>query len=170
MIKSLICIMTALLLIVTPVYAQEISVIDSPEDSYIEEESTIGIPIVIDDSLELEVIDEDKPVLKDIEIIDNGDAYSIIKVYNALPEYDITRLEENFKKNGYEYQRGDIVEVSKNFEKQSKLASQTATLSHDNEDSTGVFNPLLEYDMDGYSGQLKIDNNSITTQASGEKS
>jgi len=112
---------------------------------------------------------EEKPVLRDVLTESDGDTYRIIKFYDAPPDYSPALLaEEDFEKQGVLYTAGDIIQIRENHAEERKLASQTVSLSHE-EKETPVLSPLLDYSMDGFSGQLRLDMDSISTVPTGEK-
>lgn len=125
------------------------------------------VPILIDDEIQQK---QSSPVLKDVQTITGGEQRQIIKLYDLPPNYDFTLLESGFDKNGYRYRLGDMLYVSDNYDKQTRFESQMVTVSHEKkEGASGQFSPLLDYEGDGFAGQLKLDTASINTQSAGSK-
>lgn len=152
--KKIIFVLTAVLMLsmVTPVFAED----------------TIQTPVIIGETTEQS---EEKPILKDVQTTFNAGQRVIIKIYTAPPNYDFTLLDESkFEKDGYHYRMGDVLQISENYDKQTKLASHVSTVSHDEKTTAGQFIPLIDYSSDGYTGQLKLDTASINTQSAGTKS
>lgn len=112
----------------------------------------------------------EEPVLKDVQTIIDEETRQIIKSYEVPVDFEIGALgEKGFEKNGYYYERGDILLISENTERHTKLVSQTVTVSHKEKESGALFMPLLDYSTDGYIGQLKLDTASIFTEPTGKE-
>lgn len=110
-----------------------------------------------------------QPVLRDVITENNGDVYRISKVYDAPPGYPPESLvEADFEKQGIRYQAGDVIQVRENHREETKLAAQTMSLSHERKEGA-VLAPILDYSMDGFTGQLQLDRNSIVTAPTGQK-
>lgn len=113
----------------------------------------------------------EEPVLKDVQTISDEETRRIIKIYDVPISFDLSSLgEKSFQKNGYIYEKGDVLKVSENTKQHKKLASQTMTVSHKTKEIGSLFMPLLDYSMDGYTGQLKLDTSSIFTEPAGKQS
>ncbi len=111
------------------------------------------------------------PVLKDVRVVSEDGQQRIIKTWEAAPGYDSEQLvEPDFQQNGFNYKKSYLLMVSENSQKQSKLASETVTVSHEQKDGAiARLAPLLDYDQDGYQGQLQLDAASIYTEAAGKQ-
>ena len=111
------------------------------------------------------------PVLKDVRVVSEDGQPRIIKTWEAAPGYDSEQLvEPDFQQNGFNYKKSYLLMVSENSQKQSKLASETVTVSHEQKDGAiARLAPLLDYDQDGYQGQLQLDAASIYTEAAGKQ-
>ena len=107
--------------------------------------------------------------LTDIKVDD--DQHVIVKTFEVPAGLDEkTLIETDFEKNGYRYHQSYLLKVAEHENQETKLASQTVTVSHDKEDNAAAFlSPLLDYEQDGYTGQLKLDTESIYTEASGSR-
>lgn len=118
-----------------------------------------------------EQTDSDTPVLKDVQLVTENGQQRIIKTWEASADYDPEQLvEPEFQKNGYTYKKNYLLMVSENSQKQSKLASETVTVSHEQKDGAiARLAPLLDYEQDGYKGQLKLDVASIYTEAANKQ-
>jgi len=109
------------------------------------------------------VEEESGPVLRDV--ITQGN--QIVKVYDAPPGYSSELLKEpDFEKQGIRYHTETVLQVRENRKEESKLAAQTVTVSHENKEAIPL-SPILDYELDGYSGQLQLDYNSLSTVAAG---
>lgn len=70
------------------------------------------------------------PVLKDVRVVSEDGQQRIIKTWEAAPGYDSEQLvEPDFQQNGFNYKKSYLLMVSENSQKQSKLASETVTVS-----------------------------------------
>lgn len=79
-------------------------------------------------------------------------------------------MEPDVQKNGYKFKKSYLLMVSENQNKQGKLASQTVTVSHAQKDGAiAQLAPLLDYEQDGYKGQLTLDTASIYTEAANKQ-
>lgn len=112
-----------------------------------------------------------KPVLKDIQTAGQDGLRYIIKLYETAPNTDPTSLvEEDFDKNGFHFEYCAVLEASKNFVTQKKLASQIMTVNSETRDGAAAkFTPFIDYSMDGFQGQLKLERDSICTEAAGTR-
>lgn len=116
-------------------------------------------------------VEVNAPVLKDVRMVSEDGQQRIIKTWEASPDYDPEQLvEQEFQKNGYTYKKNYLLMVSENSQKQSKLASETVTVSHEQKNgAVARLAPLLDYEQEGYKGQLKLDIASIYTEAASKQ-
>ena len=121
---------------------------------------------------ELAGSDENAPILKDVRVVEQGSQTLIVKTWDIPPGYDPERLVEvDFEKNGLHYKRAYLLQVSENYDNQTKLASETVTVAHDNEaDALARFQPIIEYAEDGFTGQLTLKVDAIVTEAADQSS
>lgn len=117
------------------------------------------------------VVQEDTAVLRDVQNISNGDVLQIAKIYDAPPDFETKDIAQSFEQNGAIYTVGDILMVRENYNMDTKLASQTVTITHEEEgDASLLLAPLIDYDSEGYTGQLQLERASIVTKATDKKS
>ena len=111
-------------------------------------------------------------VLKDVRMVNEDNQHLMIKTFEAPPDFDPTQLAEaDFKKNGYSYKMSYLLQVSENYSHESKLASQTVTITHEGKnEAVAKLAPLLDYSEGGFSGQLTLNIDSIFTEASNRSS
>lgn len=111
--------------------------------------------------------DENSPILKDVRAVEQGNQTLIVKTWDVPPGYDTARLvEDDFEKNGLQYKKAYLLQVSENFENQTKLASETVTVAHDKkDDALARLQPIIEYNQDGFAGQLTLKIDAIVTEA-----
>lgn len=114
---------------------------------------------------------EPAPVLRDIQLGADAEHPSITKTYEVPPGYDPIRLSEaGFEKDGIQYAGTEPILLRENYQTQTKIVSQATAVSHENKgDVTALFAPILDYSMDGFSGQLQLDRASIATTSTGQK-
>lgn len=107
------------------------------------------------------------PTLKDVRMVEQGGQSLIVKTWDVPPGYDTERLvEDDFEKNGLHYQKTYLLQISENFENQTKLASETVTITHDKKDDVlAGLQPIIEYNQDGFAGQLTLKTDAIITEA-----
>ena len=112
------------------------------------------------------------PVLHDVSYTVQGSRQLIVKLYDVPPGYDATRLaQQDFEDGGLLYTHKETIKVSDNRTLETKQASQTVTVSHEEQDGAlACLQPMLEYDQDGYTGQLLLQTDSITTAEAGSES
>lgn len=112
------------------------------------------------------------PVLKDVRTVEQGNQTLLVKTWDAPPGFDSEQLvEEDFEKGGLHYKRAYVLLVSENYDNQTKLASETVTVAHDQKnDIPAKLQPLMEYSNDGYTGQLALNASAIVTEAAGQSS
>lgn len=157
---SLFFALLAAAILCVPAYADEP---DIPSDTQ---------PLAIVQQTPMQAGDENAPVLKDVKLVNEDGQHRIIKTWETAPGYDPDLLvEEEFQKSGYNYKKSYLLMVSENNNRQTKLASQTVTVSHEQKDGAiARLLPLLDYDQDGYTGQLTLDAASIYTEAANRQS
>ncbi len=112
------------------------------------------------------------PVLTDVRTAEQGGQTLIIKTWDAPPGYDAEQLvEADFEKGGLHYKKAYLLLVSENYDRQSKLASETVTVSHEGkDDAIARVQPIMDYSQDGFSGQLALQADAIVTEAVGHSS
>jgi len=111
-------------------------------------------------------------VLKDVRMVNEDSQHLMIKTFDVPPDFDPNQLaEEEFRKNGYSYKMSYLLQVSENYSHESKLASQTVTVTHKEEDEAmAKLAPLLDYSEGGFTGQLTLNIDSIFTEPSNRSS
>ena len=101
------------------------------------------------------------PVLRDVAYMTQGGRQLIIKLYDIDSDYDVSRLAEpDFEEGGLLYTHKNSIKVSDNRTMETKQASQTV----------GSLQPMLEYSENGFTGQLMLQPESITTTEAGKES
>ena len=107
----------------------------------------------------------EKPVLTDIEYAQQGDRSLIIKTYETPVKYDVQKLtESDFQDGNLIYTHKGKIKVKENRTVDTKQASQIVTIDHvDEYGAISKLQPMLDYEQDGYSGQLMLQPDSITT-------
>lgn len=112
------------------------------------------------------------PALRDVSYTVQGSRQLIVKLYDVPPGYDATRLaQQDFEDGGLLYTHKETIKVSDNRTLETKQASQTVTVSHEEQDGAlACLQPMLEYEQDGYTGQLLLQTDSITTAEAGSES
>lgn len=109
------------------------------------------------------VEEENVPVLREVIVREN----QIAKLYDAPPGYASDRLREaDFERQGVRYHAADVLQMRENYREERKLAAQTVTVSHEHKDAAPL-SPILDYEQDGFTGQLRLDYNSISTLPAG---
>ena len=92
----------------------------------------------------------------------------IVKSYQVPEGFDVTRLTEPFESNGVKYEMREILMDTLPGETESKTVSKTVTIeseSDDEDELLALFDESMEFEEDGYSGQLLLDARSIETEA-----
>lgn len=114
----------------------------------------------------------ERPMPTDIQVVNEGGVALIIKTYEVSSGYVPESLvEPEFEQNGYMYAKRDILKVQEKYTTDTKLASSMVTVRHENKDGVVArFQPLLDYNESGYSGQLELDVDAIITEAAGSES
>lgn len=124
--------------------------------------------VVLSEASEISSFAEDDPaVLRDVRLVNENGQNLLIKTWEIPADYDPERLtEEDMEKGGYRYKKSYLMLISENSEVDTKLASQTITVTHEDENGAASRLPaLMEYDQDGYKGQLALQTDSIYTEA-----
>lgn len=113
-----------------------------------------------------------EPVLRDVSYDTQGGRQLIVKLYEVAPAYDVKKLAAlTFEDDGLIYAHKDTIKVSDNLTRSTKQVSQTVTVKHEKEDGAmASLLPMLEYSQDGYTGQLMLKTDSITTTETGKES
>lgn len=126
----------------------------------------------VSDSLIGTNADRSGPVLKDVRSTEQGGQMLLVKTWDVPSGYDAELLvEEEFEKGGLRYKKAYLLQVSENFDNQRKLASETVTITHDKKDDAIVrLLPIMDYNQDGFSGQLTLQADAIVTEAMGQNS
>lgn len=115
---------------------------------------------------------QDGPVLKDVSTVEQGGQTLLVKTWDVAPTYNADELvEADFEKGGIHYKKAYLLQVSENYDNQTKLASETVTVAHDSRDDVmAKLQPLMDYNQDGYTGQLTLQAEAIVTEAVGRSS
>ncbi len=122
-----------------------------------------ALPAAAQEPVSIYPVEESTPVLREVIAQEN----QIVKLYDAPPGYAPERLKEaDFEKQGVRYHATDVLRVRENYKEERKLAAQTVTVSHENKDAAPL-TPILDYELDGFTGQLRLDYSSVSTTPSG---
>ena len=115
---------------------------------------------------------QSKAILKDVRVVNDNQQNLIIKTWDIPPNYNPDNLvEAEFEKNGYSYRKSYLLLATENNDRQTNLASQTVTISHNQKDeAVSKLSPLIDYDLDDFKGQLKLDTTSVFTEAAQKES
>ena len=110
---------------------------------------------------------ENEAVLRDVQLVNENGQNLLVKTWEVPAGYDPEQLTEtDIEKGGYRYKKSYLILISENTERDTKLASQTITVTHQGEDEAAArLLPLIEYNQDGYKGQLTLQTDSIYTEA-----
>ena len=164
-ILMLVCVLTLSVLSVCFAEDSDNSGEVTAQQSYVNEAITVASETSADASLQ-------PPVLRDVAYMTQGGRQLIIKLYDIDPDYDVSRLAEpDFEEGGLLYTHKNTIKVSDNRTMETKQASQTVTVSHTEKDNAmGSLQPMLEYSENGFTGQLMIQPESITTAEAGKES
>lgn len=113
-----------------------------------------------------------EPVLKDVRTVEQGTQTLLVKTWEVPPRYDAGLLvEEDFEKGGMMYTKAYLLQTAENYDSQTKLASETVTITHEKKDEAAArLQPILEYDQDGFTGQLTLQTGAIHTEAADKSS
>lgn len=132
------------------------------------------VPSVVVLSEEPEALDnkDDPAVLRDVRLVNENGQNLLIKTWEVPADYDPERLTEaDMEKGGYRYKKSYVMLISENNQVDTKLASQTITVTHQEKDGAAArLLPLMDYDQDGYKGQLALQSDSIYTEAAQKNS
>lgn len=112
------------------------------------------------------------PMPKNIQSVNENGTALIIKTFEVSPDYQSDQLvEADFEQNGYRYAKREILKVEETYSTETRLASKMVTVEHEKKEGViAKFEPLLDYDEDGFRGQLELDVSAIVTEAAGSKS
>lgn len=115
---------------------------------------------------------EDPTVLRDVRLVNENGQNLLIKTWEVPADYDPEQLTEaDMEKGGYRYKKSYVMLISENNQVDTKLASQTITVTHQEKDGAAArLLPLMDYDQDGYKGQLALQSDSIYTEAAQKNS
>lgn len=113
-----------------------------------------------------------KPMPKNIQSVNENGIALIIKTFEVPPDYLSDQLvEADFEQNGYQYTKREILKVEETYSTETKLASKMVTVAHEKREGIiAKFEPLLDYDENGFQGQLELDASAIVTEAAGSES
>jgi len=92
------------------------------------------------------------------------------EVPNSVNPYDL--VEEPFVRNKYEYKAQDIVKYDSEIEYDVKLVSSQVVLKSNSNDINKILKQapiIIDYDKDGYKGQLMLNTNNVLTESLGTK-
>lgn len=93
----------------------------------------------------------------------------IIKTYQVPADISVSLLTGEFEKNGIRYEMQEILKKPLPDGVETKTVSKTVTAASDSDKEQKLlqlFDPMLEYEEDGYRGQLQLDAGRITTKVS----
>lgn len=112
------------------------------------------------------------PMPKDIQNVNENGTALIIKTFEVSPDYLSDQLvEADFDQNGYRYAKREILKVEETYSTETRLASKIVMVEHEKKEGVlAKFEPLLDYDEDGFQGQLELDVSAIVTEAAGSES
>jgi len=103
--------------------------------------------------------DDEKLLVKNYEIDSNVSPYDLV--------------EESFNRGKYQYEVRDILKKEKETEIQTKLASTQIVINSSSKDINKILKQapaIIEYDKDGYKGQLLLNTSNLYTESLGTKS
>lgn len=128
--------------------------------------------VVLSETPEISSVPDNPAVLRDVRLVNENGQNLLIKTWEVPAGYDPERLTEaDMEKGGYRYKKNYLMLISENNEVDTKLASQTVTVTHQEKDGAAArLLPLMEYDQDGYKGQLALQADSIYTEAAPKNS
>ncbi|GHU81037.1 hypothetical protein FACS1894191_7510 [Clostridia bacterium] len=111
------------------------------------------------------------PILKDVRAVEQGRQTLLVKTWDIPPDYDPEQLvEADFEKSGLHYKKAYLLQVSEDHDNQTRLASETVTVNHENrEDAIASLQPILDYSIDGFTGQLTLQADAIVTESAGQR-
>ncbi len=136
------------------------------------EQPPVPSVVILGDEPEASETAEQEAVLRDVRLINENGQNLLIKTWEVPADYDPEQLTEpDIEKGGYRYQKSYLMLVSENTDVDTKLASQTVTVVHSEKDGAAArLLPLMEYNQDGYKGQLALQADSIYTEATQKNS
>ena len=113
----------------------------------------------------------EKPVLTNVEYTQEGSRNLIVKTYEVPVNFDVQKLTEaDFEDGEMLYTHRDTVKIRDNQTEETKQVSQMVSIDH--EEKSGAMSklqPMIDYEQDGYSGQLLLQSDSITTVEAGHE-
>ena len=111
----------------------------------------------------------EQPVLTNVEYTQEGGRNLIVKTYEVPVNFDVQKLPEaDFQGGEMLYTHRDTVKIRDKQTEETKQASQMVSIDH--EEKSGAMSklqPMIDYEQDGYSGQLLLQSDSITTVEAG---
>lgn len=114
----------------------------------------------------------EQPILTNVEYTQEGGRNLIAKTYEVPVNFDVQKLAEaDFQDRGMLYTHRDTVKIRDNQTEETKQASQMVSIDH--EEKSGAMSklqPMIDYEQDGYSGQLLLQSDSITMVEAGHES
>lgn len=136
------------------------------------EQPPVPSVVILSDEPEASKTAEQDAVLRDVRLINENGQNLLIKTWEVPADFDPEQLtESDIEKGGYRYQKSYLMLVSENTDVDTKLASQTVTVVHSEKDGASArLQPLMEYNQDGYKGQLALQADSIYTEATQKNS
>lgn len=128
--------------------------------------------VVLSETPEVSSAPDDPAVLRDVRLVNENGQNLLIKTWEVPAGYDPERLTEaDMEKGGCRYKKSYLMLISENNEVDTKLASQTVTVTHQEKDGAAArLLSLMEYDQDGYKGQLALQADSVYTEAAQKNS
>ncbi len=128
--------------------------------------------VVLSEGAEVFAAADNPAVLRDVRLVKENGQNLLIKTWEVPAGYDPEQLTEaDMEKGGYRYKKSYLMLISENNEVDTKLASQSVTITHQEKNGAAAhLLPLMEYDQDGYKGQLALQADSIYTEAARKNS
>ena len=119
--------------------------------------------VVLSEGAEVFAAADNPAVLRDVRLVNENGQNLLIKTWEVPAGYDPEQLTEaDMEKGGYRYKKSYLMLISENNEVDTKLASQSVTITHQEKNGAAAhLLPLMEYDQDGYRGQLALQADSI---------
>lgn len=109
----------------------------------------------------------------DIKTISSGDLSLVIKSFEVSEDVDPEQLASDFEQDGIRYTKQEILKNDLPDKTETKLASRTVSLECSAEEEKKILQtlaPLIDYEEDGYIGQLQLDTASIYTEVTDTQS
>lgn len=97
----------------------------------------------------------------------------ITKVYEVPADYAIEQLVNEFEQDGYAFSRSDVLVKKLAGTTDTKEVSKTVTASAQSSEKDKLLatvEQVLDYEQDGYSGQLQLDASAISIEEAGRSS